>query len=86
MTYIEVPREEVAAFTRGRQPHPAALALASGKVLFIPEAEARTIEMMARHPNGFLRARGFRARTQRGVREGVRGMYIWAEKAEEPTP
>lgn len=62
---------------RGAPLSPASEALLAGEVLFLPG------QRQSQGPAHFdgLRSRGYRIRT-RARRDGIAGVYVWAEKAE----
>ena len=80
MSDFEIVKDFVpggASGTRGN-PHPRVLAVMAGETIFLPwrqDSVQRRFES--------ARRRGYRVHTHKGERNGVQGVYVWAEKNDE---
>lgn len=69
-----VPKAELPSARHGaKSPGPLTLALLRGDIVFVAGGSARATSKS-------LTAQGLRVRNRRGERNGVQGVYVWAEK------
>lgn len=78
MDFEIVPESERPELRTG-EPTKLALALEAGQTVFIPGGGVRTISAI-RNKASYLSVRGYRVHQRLAVREGVRGIYAWADK------
>lgn len=60
----------------GRQPSALSVALVEGKTVFVPHyGDTRFLGR-----SSYLRNRGYRVVSRKGERDGIPGVYLWAER------
>jgi hypothetical protein len=75
-----VPADErPAGVPKNRRPSPLSVALERGDTVFVPGRKSGNLGSV-QQKRSYLRSRGFAVVAREGERNGVKGVYVWAER------
>lgn len=77
--FVVVPDEERPPRGSGRAPSELSLIFATGKTIFVPYMAASMTGGL-RSKRAYLTVRGFKVFSRKAERDGVTGVYLWAER------